>query len=683
MEYLKWRLTSVFLVYVLGGFLLYASALDSVFTYDDVHQITQNPSIRSLTSIPAFFTVSTAASRSPAEAQHYRPLLLSTFAVNYWLGGLNPLSYHLVNLAFHIGSAFLVFLIANSMLVSLFPGLVAGLVMLAHPFNSEVVNYVTARSSVMATFFYLLAFYAYIQYRPCDQKSGYGDRKGEGRRWFYLSCGAFVLGVLTKEILITLPLILLLYEWLFISPVEDRYWRRLACRVIPFLSLSLIYVIARKLIIGVVVPGATGRPLIENLPVQVQTLGRIWQMLLIPFNLSIEHSVPVAGPVLNMALMGSIILLVILMAVMGWLWQSQSHTARVMGFFLSWFYVTLLPTTLIPLNAVLQENRGYIAAVAFACILGILVMWVVSSLKGRGRPVAWGVLGLVLILYTIGVWDRNRVWGDEVTLWQDAVQKAPGAYGPHFGLGSAYQRRGRLDMAEGEFLAALQINDLDPVLHNDLGTLYSETGRQGPALLEYQKALRLAPDYDLANSNLGHLYKQEGQTTQAIQSVMRAVQANPANETAIIELGDIYQKQGEHGKAKMLYLSALEGNPNLVRVLMQAGLLYQRNGDHEAAIRAFKRVVRLDPSLADAHLSLGREYVITGRPREAVNAFEQALSFRPEDGFGYLTLGKLYERMGHIDKAKSLYRKVLDLDPAVGSNQAAASLARNELEQLR
>ncbi len=406
-------------------------------------------------------------------------------------------------------------------------------------------------------------------------------------------------------------------------------------------------------------------------------------MLLIPFNLSIEHSIPVAGPILNMALMGSSILLVILVAVMIWLWRSKDHTDRVTGFFLSWFYVTLLPTTLIPLNAVLQENRGYIAAVAFASITGILVMWAISRLKGRGGQMVWGGVGLVLILYTAGVWDRYRVWGDEVTLWQDAVRKAPGAYGPHFGLGSAYQRRGRLDMAEREYLAALQINDLDPVLHNDLGTLYSETGRQGPALLEYQKTLSLAPDYDLANSNLGHLYKQEGQTIQAIQSFMRAVQANPANETAIIELGDIYQKQGEHGKAKMLYLSALKGNPNLVRVLMQAGLFYQRNGDHEAATQAFKRVVRLDPSSADAHLSLGKEYVITGRPREAVNAFEQALSLRPEDGFGYLTLGKLYEQTGRIDKAKSLYRKVLDLDPAKGSNQAAASLARNELEQLR
>src|SRR3972149_5234382 len=152
---------------ILVGGATYLNSLTNGFHYDDGHHITGNPHIQSVLNIPRFFIDPTLFSGFKAKGGGlYRPIVLTSYAFNYAIGGLDPLGYHLVNLAFHIGSAFLVFLIVTVLLQNnkgdqrgladdsgFFPGLTAGLIFLVHPFNSEVVNYITARSSVMCAFF--------------------------------------------------------------------------------------------------------------------------------------------------------------------------------------------------------------------------------------------------------------------------------------------------------------------------------------------------------------------------------------------------------------------------------------------------------------------------------------------------------------------------------------------------
>ncbi|MDZ4383986.1 MAG: hypothetical protein U0940_00735, partial [Nitrospirota bacterium] len=185
----------LFLIFVFWAVLIYFNALRNPFHFDDVHHIQNNPAIIGVENIPSYFVDIRTFSIDHGNIGNYRPLLLMTHALNYWAGDLDPLGYHLVNLAFHIGSAFLIFLIVQAMLTSalipLFPPLVkgdkgglagssfaalaAGRIFLTTPFNSEVINYISARSSVMSAFFYLLAFYCWINYR--SQKSEVRSQK--------------------------------------------------------------------------------------------------------------------------------------------------------------------------------------------------------------------------------------------------------------------------------------------------------------------------------------------------------------------------------------------------------------------------------------------------------------------------------------------------------------------------
>src|SRR3972149_2441043 len=153
-----------FLLIASLSIIVYINALDNTFHYDDEHDIVANSFIEKWENIPLFFTGTQFYRDEIIRTDHYRPLVYVTYALNKITGGNNPFGYHVVNLAFHIGSAMLLFLIIRAMLGGEV-ALASALIFAVHPFNSEVVNYITARSSVMSGFFYLLEFYCWVKYR--------------------------------------------------------------------------------------------------------------------------------------------------------------------------------------------------------------------------------------------------------------------------------------------------------------------------------------------------------------------------------------------------------------------------------------------------------------------------------------------------------------------------------------
>src|SRR3989304_1494933 len=161
-----------FLLIASLSIIVYFNAFDNGFHYDDEHYIVINPFLEKLENVPYLFTTPRFYSDDRAFTAHYRPLVYVSYALNKITGGNNPFGYHVVNLAFHIGSSVMLFLIVRAMLNAGFSyfepayaSLAAALIFAVHPFNSEVVNYITARSSVMSGFFYLLAFYCWVKFR--------------------------------------------------------------------------------------------------------------------------------------------------------------------------------------------------------------------------------------------------------------------------------------------------------------------------------------------------------------------------------------------------------------------------------------------------------------------------------------------------------------------------------------
>src|SRR3972149_5112542 len=328
------------------------------------------------------------------------------------------MGYHVVNLAFHIGSAFLLYLIIKAMLGGFFISLASALIFAVHPFNSEVVNYITARSSVMSGFFYLLAFYCWVRFR--SQKIEVRSKTKSNilpltsnfspspssvspltsnflllTSYFYLaSLLAFLLGMISKEVVITLPIMLWLYDLYFIHPSRTPHsalrtllnWRTYLPYLPFILSVLIPYFIIRKVQYKVFILHSFNRDMYMHLLTETTVLVKYIKMMIIPYGLSVYHEIDASTSILDVKVILSIIVLILIGIIAFLFSRSDRFELRLASFFSVWFFIVLLPTTLMPLNDLFQENRGYLAGVSLIGIIAVVMMSLLRRVKSRVHP---------------------------------------------------------------------------------------------------------------------------------------------------------------------------------------------------------------------------------------------------------------------------------------------------------
>ncbi|OGW41847.1 MAG: hypothetical protein A2132_05725 [Nitrospirae bacterium RBG_16_43_11] len=531
---------AVFILLMVLSVTVYLNSLDNGFHFDDIHHIVENRYLRSLNNIPRFFIdIDTFSAESAVSGGHFRPLVLTSHAVSYAISGANPVGYHIVSLIFHVGSAFMLFLIVRGMLggcveaqsretlqSGFFIALAASLIFAVHPFNSEAVNYITARSSLMSGFFYFLAFYCWVRYRggEIEDRSKKLEVRSQAKSnflllssYFYLSSLlAFLLSLLSKEMAITLPVVLFIYDLYFIPVSEDSLFKRFKrhCRVsaaiLPFvLVISIPYIIAS---IYLADSRISSKPInyYLHLLTQAKVIVKYIYLLFVPAGLSVEHNIHFATSIWEASVIGSIVLIVLIVAILLILYRHKDVEWRSVSFFTFWFFISLLPVVLVVLQAPLQENRGYIAAAGFAVFAGTVlnksVQW---SRRHAGLKIL--LLILVLILYSAMTIERNVIWASEYNLWEDAVNKSPMSWRAHYALGKVYYNS--------------RLEDL--------------------AIKEIARAVEIKPDYFDALHSLGVIYMKRGDLVQAREMLEKAVDAEPYWINGRMSLGEVYEKLGQ------------------------------------------------------------------------------------------------------------------------------------------
>ena len=235
-------------VFVAGlSFIAYANALPNSFHFDDFVGIVDNPAVWDLKQIPSYFTDTSTLSLIHRE---WRPIVQITYALNYFMAGRNPTVFRAFNLLFHIGTAFFIYLIVAEMVKGRdlpadagrsanWSAMISAALFTVHTANSEVVDYIWARSSLLATFFYLLSFYCFLR-GPFSKKEG-------ALLWHLGGLVCFVLGMGAKPTAATLPAVLVLYEILFLNPTGQnplRLFLREPWRLKKYLPLLMLFLIA-------------------------------------------------------------------------------------------------------------------------------------------------------------------------------------------------------------------------------------------------------------------------------------------------------------------------------------------------------------------------------------------------------------------------------------------------------
>ena len=479
-----------------------------------------------------------------------RFVLYLSLALNYHFNGVHVMGYHLLNLAVHLLAGIFVWwltlltlstpvmkedkIVGRSNIIALF----AALVFISHPLQTEAVTYIVQRAASMAALFYLASLCFYIKSRLLQTD---GSRGGSWQLYYIGSWMMAIVAMFTKENAITLPLMILLYEVIFLSSNRKLVvpWRYLA----PF--LLTLFIIPLTMLFTENNPGRLqclrnepGISPIHYLLTEFRVMVTYIRLSFIPLNQNLDYDYPIFKNFFEWPVLFSFIFL---MTVLFWA-KCYFCKYRLVSFSIFWFFLTLLPeSSLLPIKDVIFEHRLYLPLVGFSLFLvsSLYYLWGKNSIK-----LMVSILMVIIAFFSILTFQRNKVWKDEITLWDDAVQKSSHKARAYEGRGFAYWEQGNLKQAKGNFDKAIE---LDPGLaeaYGNRGAVYLKEGNFKQAMVDLNKAIEIAPQLTEAYGNRGVIYDMQGKFTQALSDFNKAIALDPNNVKAHHNLDFFLSRHG-------------------------------------------------------------------------------------------------------------------------------------------
>lgn len=508
---------------------VYCPALSVPFIFDDQVAIVNNESIVSfwpLVGTPDRPGPLGQRRESPTSG---RPLVNLSFAINHYFGGVNPIGYHAVNVAIHIFSALLLWaILRRTLALPYFAGRFessAGWLALAvamfwalHPLVTETVIYATQRTELMMSLFYLATLYCSIRYWATD--------KPRSRRavWLALAVFAGLAGMASKEVMVTAPLMVLLFERTFVAGSLANALRRswplyagLASTWILLLVLCLSSPYKKSAGFGLNIQ------LIDWWLIQSKVLLMYFKLAVWPRPLSIHYMFPhfttfaaACMYVIPVLLLGTITLVM--------LWRNKPA-----GYVGTWVFAILAPTSFVPIPLEMAaERRMYLplaALVALFVIASYRLIQTQLTCSSRPRRALFGLRLSQIVLLTsaallalcMGLLSEQRLtdYRDQIELWQQVAMRQPDDY----------------------------------IAYYNLGRLLIDSGQEPEAIEKFQAALVLKPDYEDALNNLGVELAKMSRLSESIQLLHRAVQLSPKSIDAHVNLGNTLTKAGRPQEA--------------------------------------------------------------------------------------------------------------------------------------
>jgi hypothetical protein len=510
---------------------VYANSWPNGFHYDDTSTILQNPAVQRIERLPEHFWSVTIGKQEGTPS--YRPLVMVTYGLNYWWGGTSPGGYHVVNIALHVLASILVVLLGWNLSGHAAAALLGGLVFALHPIQTEAVNYMTARSSVLYSTAALATVLGFIRFRAAGRLG-----------LLAVSLVAYLASLLAKEAAVIVPLLLIGYDVIIRRNHWSNLWRWGRPHV-PFVVLTVAYVLFRRVMMGGLVPPAYhGDPVIVGLTFAA-VVAKTLSGQLMPINLSISHPF---GPMRHLTLqaLGGLIVVAGLVAA----WVTARRRTPALAYAAMWFVVALVPLvplTLITPLALYQENRGYLSAAALAFVAGPLLAWWWEAFATGQR---WVVLRRAAVLglfgtMAISVVSRNPVWRDDVSLWRDALNKAPGNQTAYVNLGAAHQARGDWADAAQVYQQALDRFPNNGMLHNNLGAVFRASGAADQAAEAFRNAIRVTPGLAMPYFNLGLTLQEAGALREAAAAYRRFLELAPGQPGTGLNMEKARQRLAE------------------------------------------------------------------------------------------------------------------------------------------
>lgn len=597
------------IIIVAVSFAVYCNSLFNEFVYDDYQQIVANYALRDLGNLPRVFSEDVWSFMGGGQSNYYRPMMHTMYMINYALFGLKPWGFHLVNILVHAGVGVMVFFTCRRLfaMASVVSGnmtsFFAALLFATHPIHTEAVTWVACLPELSFTLFYLWSFYVYMG--AVD-----GERIAPGRRGrFFLSVLLFFLASLYKETALTLPLLLVVYDYCQ-APHSFRPLRYIK-RYLPFLATAVIYLVLRMMVMSSFAPVKRHSSLnayeyfINIFPL----FSRYIEKLILPLNLKVYY---VFHPISSLLTFVGAVSLVATLIYIAAAWLTARKN-KLIFFNLMFIVIPLLPVLYIPAlgENTFTERYLYLPSVGFVFLIAQLVNRLCKQ-KPQSTPLLLAAVLTVAFLYSGLTVTRNMAWKNELTLWLDAVEKSPDGVLPHNQLANAYLERGDTARALEQYRLALQINPDFADTYTNIGLIYSQLGLIQQAVEYYEKALNLKPASPEGHNNIGVAYLRLGMFDKAESSFLESLKLNRQQPGVYNNLGDAYEKMGLVDKAIGQYQRALQIQEDNAEALNHLGIALAKKGEIDAAIGNFEKALQIDPDNAGFHNNIANAYSMKG-----------------------------------------------------------------------
>lgn len=552
---------------IITGTLVYSNSFNCSFHFDDLQNIAFNPDIQDISNVSAWWNYYPS-----------RPVGIFTFVLNYAAGGTGVWGYHLVNLIIHLANALLVFwfvtllfstqAIKNMSIVkhSNIIALLAALLFVAHPIQTQAVTYIVQRLAALAALFYLLSLCFYVKGRISEFS------KPLKFAVFAASGISALLAFLTKENSFTLPLMILLVEFFFIRKEKIKLnlkdWKIWAFAGMAVIA-AIIFLLNFNLSIFKPIAPEQGHTYtltaFTYLLTQFRVITTYLRLLVLPINQNLDYDYPVSQSFFELRTLLSFLFLLGLLVVAVMLYKKY----RLASFGIFWFFITLsVESGIIPVANVIFEHRVYLPSFGFFIFVpGILF----SIIPDKRKQLLTIVLFALVPVLAITSYNRNEVWKDELTLWGDvlkkspekpralnnmgitllklgrraeaitwfdkAIAKNPGYKDPWLSRGNAKQDLGDLQGALNDYTAAIKIDSLYPESYYNRGFTRATLKDLEGAIQDFGMAIKLNPEFAKAYLNRSSALAALKDFKGALADLDKSIEYDPGNPLAYCNRG--------------------------------------------------------------------------------------------------------------------------------------------------
>jgi len=619
-----------------GSLAVYSRVLPNEFCYlDDRHYITENPEVQAGLSWKGVIWAFTTTHGS-----NWHPLTWLSHMLDCQLFGLNPRWHHLHNVLLHVASACLWFLALTRMTKSVWPSALVAAWFALHPLHVESVAWVAERKDVLSTFFAALTVLAYARY---------AERPNFIRYLFVFTL--YLLGLLAKPMLVTLPCVLLLLDYWPLRrlntrvPASPRFaagWRLCLLEKAPLFALVAISCAATLFAQNkggalvnakmLALDARVGNALVAYVAYLSKTFWPAGLAVYYPFYFQIPPIPQVVGAI--------VILAAISLAAMA---SARKHPYLLVGWL--WYLGTLVPV----IGLVQVGSQSMADRYTYLPLMGIffIVAWgfpaVVARIMANARRTRIVVRSAAILTVAAMIpltWIQIGHWRDSVTLFRHALDVTDRNAQAHIFMAQALYPMGRREEAIEHYAKAVEIVPNEPYNLYNLGLALYQAGRIDESIPRFEGALRVLPEHGRANFWLGEAYLKRGRIEEALRHSTIALAKEP-----------------------ML----IRANENIGAALIQLGRYHE-------AVAPLQRWLKANPKANESRIELARAYLMLGRLSDGEAALLDAARFDPANPHVQANLGQLFAGTGRFEQAIVHYRRSLEIVPDYV--EAAANLAR-------